>query len=340
LPQGWIPVSANVLEGRGTVSSPTQAKVTGPGKVRFVARQNLGALQVETVAIIGKNRVPLTGIPFRAAGQNLRSPATIPLSPNEYPVTPTPLPGSTVSPKTGTVVDNQTTRVVLEYDISAALKLEVAPNVVATCAQAVLIATATTEFPYAIPVDLRMVLPKGFTTQAPLETKAEMSAGKPATLQVPTRVCDSGNVRAVLDPFELTTEGGVRVLPPPGVTVSRVTDVQKGSVRVVKSFQQDAQGYIVTLSITVERVVENVRVIDSLPQQGGSAPTVRRPNPTVSGVVNNQATAVNWKLEGNTFNLGRLVPGTYLIQYGLFTDLPPDAVSTLPDILWDEAPRG
>jgi hypothetical protein len=119
------------------------------------------------------------------------------------------------------------------------------------------------------------------------------------------------------------------------VTVSRVTDVQKGAVRIIKSYTQDAQGYMVTLAITVERNVENLRIVDPLPQ-GGSSPAVRRPNPAVTGLVNNQTVAVNWRLEGNSFNMGRLVAGTYLIQYGIFTDLPADAVPTVPDLFWDE----
>jgi hypothetical protein len=269
----------------------------------------------------------------------LKSPATIPLSPGDYPVRPTPLPGSTVDGgATGKVVDNQTAKVVLEYRISVNLKLEVAPNVVATCAQTLLTATASTEFPYPVPVKLKLVLPKGITSQATLEESAEMSAAKPASLSAPARVCESGTVRATLDPSGLVTEGSIRVLPPAGVTVSRVSDSQKGGVRVVKSYQQDNLGYVVTLSITVERTVENMRVVDGLPG-GGSSPAVRRPNPSVTGLINNQPVAVNWRLDGNTFNLGRLVPGIYTVQYGLFTDLPADGVITIPEVLWDEIAR-
>jgi hypothetical protein len=339
LPAGYQPVSANIIDGQGTVVSPTQTRTKpGPSRVRFVARQIQGSLEVTTVALIGNSRVPITGIPFTAAGQTLKSPATIPLSPGEYPVRPTPLPGSTVEARTGTVTDNQTARVVLEYRVSVALKLEIAPNVVATCAQSLLTATATTEFPYVIPANLKLTLPRGMTSQAPLESKAELSAGKPASLAAPTRVCESGTVRATLDPTGIFTEGGIRVLPPAGVTVSRVTDVQKGPVRVVKSYQQDNLGYIVTLSITVERSVENLRVIDPLPS-GGANPAVRRPTQTVTGLINNQTVAVNWRLDGNTFVLGRLAAGVYTVQYGLFTDLAADAVVTVPDLLWDEISR-
>jgi hypothetical protein len=335
LPTGWVPVSANVLEGTGTVTSPTLARTGSPARVRFVARPVQGTLIVETVAIIGKTRVPIQNIPFRAAGQNLRSPQTLTLTPSEYAVTPTPLPGSSVEPRSGVVQDNQTTRVVLEYRISASLKLEVAPNIVATCQQSLLTATAVTDFPYPVPVTLALQLPKDITSGAPLELASDISGGKPAVLQIPARVCAAGTVRAALEPFDLTTEGVVRVLPPAGVTVSKVTDVQRGPVRIVKSYSQDAQGYVVTLAITVERTVENLRIADPLPQ-GGSSPAVRRPNPAVTGLVNNQTIAVNWRLEGNTFNLGRLVPGSYLIQYGIFTDLPADAVTTVPDLHWDE----
>jgi hypothetical protein len=336
LPAGYQPVSAAVLEGKGTVISPTEARTQpGPARVRFVARQIQGALEVTTVALIGGSRVPLTGIPFTAAGQTLKSPATIPLSPGEYPVRATPLPGSSVDSKSGTVVDNQTAKVVLEYRISVNLKLEVAPNVVAVCAQSLLTVTASTEFPYPIPAKLKLTLPKPITSQAVLDSSTEMSAGKPAILSAPVRVCESGTVRASLDPSGLFTEGSIRVLPPAGVTVSRVTDVQKGGARLVKSYQQDNLGFIVTLSITLERSVDNLRVIDPLPS-GGANPAVRRPTQTVTGLVNNQSVAVNWRLEGNTFSLGRLAAGVYTVQYGIFTDLTADAVVTVPDVIWDE----
>ncbi len=303
--------------------------------MRFVARQILGTLVVETVALIGKKRVPLEGIPVKVAGLTLKTPVTLPLSPNDYPVSPTPLPGSVTAPGTGTVVDNQTTKVTIEYRVFTNLKLEVAPNVVAPCAQTLLTATATTDFPYSIPVILALKLPNGISSASVLESASEMQAGKPASLQIPARVCSSGTVQANLEPVGLSVDGTVRVLPPAGVTVARVTDVNKGAVRVQKSFSQDSLGYVVTLTVTVERLVENLRVIDQLPA-GGSSPAVRRPNPIVQGLVNNLTTAVNWKLEGSTFNLGRVVPGTYTISYGVFTDLPPDNVVTMPDVLWDE----
>jgi hypothetical protein len=336
LPNGYQPVSATVLEGQGVVASPTAVRAQpGATRIRFVARQIQGALEVTTVALVGNTRVPLTGVPFTAAGQNLRSPATIPLSPGDYPVRATPLPGSTVENRSGMVVDNQTAKVVLEYRVSVNLKLEVAPNVVATCAQTLLTATASTEFPYPVLAALKLVVPRGITSSGALEANTEMQAGKPAFLSAPVRVCEGGPVRATLDPSGLATEGTIRVLPPAGVTVSRVTDVQRGVVRVVKSFQQDNLGYVVTLSITVERAVDNLRITDPLPT-GGTNPAVRRPTQQVTALINNQPAAVNWRLEGNTFVLGRLVPGVYTVQYGIFTDLTPDAVVTTPDVTWDE----
>lgn len=336
LPKGYVPVSASILSGGGTVVSPTQVRISpGAGHVRFVARQILGTLVVDTVAVLGKKRIPLEGIPVKVAGLTLKTPLTLPLSPNDYPVTPTPLPGSTTASGVGTVVDNQTTRVTIEYRVFTNLKLEIAPNVVAPCAQTLLTATATSDFPYPFPVTLSLKLPNGISSTSALEGTSEMQAGKPASLQIPARVCSSGTIQANLDPVGLSVDGSVRVLPPAGVTVARVTDVNKGAVRVQKSFSQDSLGYMVTLTVTVERLVENLRIIDQLPA-GGTSPAVRRPNPIVQGLVNNLTTAVNWKLEGTSFNLGRVVPGTYTIIYGIFTDLPPDNVVTVPDILWDE----
>ena len=336
LPAGYQAVSATVLEGKGSVVSPTQVNIPpGASKVRFVARLIQGALEVTTVALIGNTRVPLSGIPFIVAGQTLKSPVTLPLNPGQYPVKATPLPGSTVGNVTGVVVDGQTGKAVLEYRVSVNLKLEVTPNVVSTCAQSLLTATASTDFPYEIPANLKLIVPKTMTSQAPLEATLKMSGGKPALLSAPLRVCEGGPVKASLEPSGLVTEGAIRVLPPAGVTVSRVTDVQKGAVRVVKSYQQDSLGYVVTLSITIERVVENLRIIDPLPT-GGANPAVRRPTQTVTGLVNNQSVAVNWRLDGNSFNLGRLAPGIYTVQYGVFTDLPADAVVTMPDVIWEE----
>ena len=336
LPVGYQAVSAAVLEGKGAVISPTQVNIpSGASRVRFVARRIQGALEVTTVALIGNTRVPLSGIPVTVAGQTLKSPITLPLGPGEYPVKATPLPGSTVRDATGVVVDNQTGKVVLEYRVSVNLKLEVTPNVVATCAQSLLTATASTDFPYEIPANLKLIVPKTMTSQAPLEAALTMSGGKPALISAPLRVCEGGPVKASLEPSGLLTEGAIRVLPPAGVTVSKVTDLQKGAVRVVKSYQQDSLGYIVTLSITIERVVENLRIIDPLPV-GGANPVVRRPTQTVTGLVNNQPVAVNWRLDGNSFNLGRLAPGIYTVQYGMFTDLSADAVVTMPDVVWDE----
>ena len=336
LPTGYQPVSAAVLEGKGAVISPAQVNIPpGASKVRFVARRIQGSLEVTTVALIGNSRVPLTGIPFTVDGQTLKSPVTLPLNPGDYPVKATPLPGSAVRDATGVVVDNQTGKVVLEYRVSVNLKLEVTPNVVATCAQSLLTATASTDFPYEIPANLKLIVPKSMTSQAPLEAVLTMSGGKPALISAPLRVCEGGPVKASLEPSGLMTESAIRVLPPAGVTVSRVTDVQKGAVRVVKSYQQDSLGYIVTLSITIERLVENLRVVDPLPVSGAT-PVVRRPTQTVTGLVNNQPSAVNWRLDGNSFNLGRLAPGIYTVQYGIFTDLPADAVVTMPDVIWDE----
>ena len=147
---------------------------------------------------------------------------------------------------------------------------------VAPCAQTLLTATATTDFPYPFPVTLSLKLPNGISSTSALEGTSEMQTGKPASLQIPARVCSSGTVQANLDPAGLSVDGSVRVLPPAGVTVARVTDVNKGAVRVQKSFSQDSLGYMVTLTVTVERLVENLRIVDQLPA-GGSSPAVRRP---------------------------------------------------------------
>ncbi|SMB91873.1 hypothetical protein [Deinococcus hopiensis] len=330
LPPGYVPVSSAIVEGTGNLVSPTEVRYQpGYNKVRFVARAPEGQLAVDAVAIYGDQRIPLPGIPFEVAGRTLTTPATLPLAPGDYPVKPTLIPGSTVTPPVpGRVSDAGTGRVTIEYRVQTDLTLVTAPDVLNACDVTQLTATAKTDFPYRLPGRLKLNLPAGWTSDYPLELPGDFSSSVPLRLKVPVRVCRSDTAEAVLDPTDLRTTGQARVRNPSGANVTRA--VQGGARATLgKNVEVSAQGYAVTLTFTVDSTLENVRLFDPLPA-GGGTPAVRGPlsvqGPSLAGV--------SPRADGDTVILTRVIPGTYTITYALLTDLPADRAVTAPDLDW------
>lgn len=330
LPSGWVPVSSTIVEGKGNIISPTQIDyIPGYNKLRFVARPPSGQLAVDSVAIYGGQRIPLTGVPFQVDGKTLTTPTTIPLAPGDYPVKGTAIPGSTfVNPPAGHVTDGATGKVTIEYNIATEVTLVTSPDLLNACDVTQLTATAKTDFPYKLPARLKINLPTGWTSDYPLELPGEFSAGQPLRLKAPVRVCRSDTAEAVLDPVDLHTTGQARVRAPGGSNVSR--NVQGGArATLAKDIQPAAQGYNVTLTLTVDSPLSNIRISDPLPT-GGSAPVVRGP-------VNVQGPSLanlNPRIDGDTIVLDRVIPGTYVLTYTLFSDQPAERVVTPPDITW------
>lgn len=330
LPQGWVPVSGQIIEGKGNIISPTEIRyIPGYNKLRFVARPPSGQLAVETVALYGNQRIPLTGVPFQVNGQALTSPATIPLAPGDYPVTATPIPGSTFTPPpAGHVTDGTTGKVTIEYNVKTEVTLATTPDLLNACDVTQLTATAKTDFPYKLPARLKINLPTGWSSDYPLELPGEFTAGQPLRLKAPVRVCRSDTADAVLDPIDLHTTGTARVRPPGGANVSR--NVQGGArASVAKDVQPSALGYTVTLTLNVDSTLENLRITDPLPG-GGSTPALRSP----INVQGPSLANVNPQISGDDIVLARVIPGTYILTYSLTTDQPADRVVTAPEISW------
>lgn len=330
LPPGYVPVSSTIVAGTGNVVSPTEIRYQpGYTKLRFVARPPEGQLSVDAVAVYGDQRLPLAGIPFEVAGRTFNTPATVPLAPGDYTVMPSPLPGSTfTAPPPAHVSDAGTGRVTLEYRVQSELTLSAAPDTVSACDVTQLTATAKTDFPQRLPARLRLNLPAGWSSDYPLELLGEISSSSPLRLKVPVRVCRSDTAEAILDPTDLRTTSQARVRNPGGANVTRT--VQGGARATLgKSVEPAPQGYLVTLTFTVDRTLENVRLLDPLPS-GVSTPAVRGPlnvqGPSLAGVVA--------QADGDTITLTRVIPGTYTLTYTLLTDLPADRVVTVPDLRW------
>lgn len=334
LPSGYAPVSASVLTGRGTPLSPTELRVESGGgagaeaRLRFVARPLEGGLSVDAVAVFGTARLPLSGVQAEVNGRTVTLPANVPLPPGEYPVKPGPVPGAGAQPLVGRVTDAQTGRVTLEYQVRADLSLLTSPDLLNACDVAQLVATARTDFPYKLPVSLKVNLPAGWTSDYPLEARGDLVAGTPLRVKVPVRVCRTDSADAVLSPIDLHAGGAASVRNPAGANLTRA--VAGGArVRLAKTAQAATSGYAITLALTVEGTVENLRLLDPLPTGGGT--------PAVRGPLNLQgpgAADLNPRVEGDSVVLGRLGPGQYTVNYVLFTDLPPERVLTAPDVGW------
>jgi hypothetical protein len=259
-------------------------------------------------------------------------------------VTPTPLPDSSVDPETGKVVLGKTTRVTLEYRVVGNLKLLITPDVAEYCGPVNLIATANTAFPYAVPMNLKLNLPKGITTSDPLELAGTVLGGKGRSLEVSAKVCEAGQISTALEPFALSTGGEVKVAPPTTLSLSKISQGQGADFRLTKKLERSSSGYTVNLIITVDRPLESLRLSDPLPI-GGTTPAVRGPASILTApnednnCISTQAatrTGTPVKVDGNILTLGRLAPGKYVIVYPLFTDLTPDQVVTDPDVIWED----
>lgn len=328
LPQGWVPVNSQIIQGKGDIVSPTEIRyIPGNNKLRFVARPPAGQLAVETVALYGNQRIPLSGIPFQVAGQSLSSPATIPLAPGEYPVTPTPLPGSSVNPpQAGRVTDGTTGKVTIEYLVKTEVTLSTTPDLLSACDVSQLTATAKTEFPYRLPARLKLNLPVGWSSDYPLELAGEFAANQPLRLKAPVRICRTDTADVVLEPLDLHTTGNARVRSPGGANTSR--NVQGGArAAVSKDVQPTAQGYQVTLTLHVDSTIENLKITDPLPAGGNAF----RSAINVQGA--SLASAAP-QVIGDDIILQRVIPGTYTLTYLLTSDQPADRIVTPLELSW------
>ena len=341
LPQGYVPVSAAVLEGQGSVTSPSELRVNpGNARLRFVARPPQGTLSVDAVAIYGTTRIPLTNVPFDLNGKTYAAPVSIPLAPGSYRVAPGSIPGAANGPaQPGVVADGNAGRVTLEYTVRTEVTLSTSPDVLDACDVTQLTVQARTEFPYKLPSTLNLNLPLGWTSDYPLQARGDLSGTSPLKFKVPVRVCRSDSAEAVLAPVGVRATSDASVRAPSGVNVTR--SVQNGArVRVAKTAEAlptpgsnqsgpAQQGYVMTLQITSDGNVDNLRILDPLPA-GASSPVLRGPlsvqGPSLSNLSPTQ--------DGDSIVLPRLLPGSYTVRYTLFTDLPADRVMTTPELNW------
>ncbi|ADV67831.1 hypothetical protein [Deinococcus maricopensis] len=328
LPSGYLPVSATLVEGTGNILSAAEVRyVPGRTRIRFVARTPEGGLNVDAVAVLGDARVPLPGVTVDVNGRTFTLPATAPLPPGEYTLTPAPVPGATIQPRTVRIGDGDAARVTLEYAVRTDLTLTTTPDIVAACDVTQLTATARTDFPYRLPATLRLGLPAAWSSDYPLELRGDLSSTTPLRLRLPARVCASDAAQATLDPSGLTVTGEARVLNPAGANVTRTTQLGSATQRAQlnKAATAAPGGYTVTLSLTVDAALDNVRITDPLPGGATRGPlNVRGPS----------LANLNPRTDGDQILLARVLPGTYTLTYTLTTDAGAERAITTPDLNW------
>jgi uncharacterized repeat protein (TIGR01451 family) len=223
LPECYTPVSARILEGTGTVVSPTQVNITSQsGAVRFVATCPPARVQVNAFALVCGARTPVPAAGFSVSGGAPATgiaPSTVNVQPGSVTITPTAIAGSTAQPVTVTAVRGQTVVANLEYTVQTAL--EVAPSALSleVGGTATVTVRASTAFTSAVPVTINVTLPQGLETSAPLRISGTVASGRPLQLSIPVRATApvaGGAVRATLEPnCGVSATAAVTVTAPP-----------------------------------------------------------------------------------------------------------------------------
>ncbi len=121
----------------------------------------------------------------------------------------------------------------------------------------------------------------------------------------------------------LYTEDFLFENPSSQAAVTRSTRVTVDGQRLEKTLTQvSSNTYTVTLTLTLNKAVSNLRISDPLPP-GSSRGAITAPNLQPS-------------VQGNEIRLGNLAAGTYTLTYTLSGNIPLDRLITDPDLFWEE----
>ncbi len=144
---------------------------------------------------------------------------------------------------------------------------------------------------------------------------------------VPKAVPDDRGLRGTrqvrVEGAGIYTEDFLFEMPAGAAQVTRSTRLSVDGQRLEKTVTQVASGsYTVTLTLTLNKAVNNLRISDPLPN-GASRGAVTAPN-------------LQPNVQGNEIRLGNLQAGTYTLTYTLSGNIPIDRLVTDPDLFWEE----
>jgi uncharacterized repeat protein (TIGR01451 family) len=144
---------------------------------------------------------------------------------------------------------------------------------------------------------------------------------------VPKAVPDDRGLRGTrqvrVEGAGIYTEDFLFEAPASDVRVTRSTRVSVDEQRLEKTLTQvGANTYTVTLTLTLNKAVSNLRIADPLPPGSSRGPIT--------------ATGLQPGVQGNEIRLGSLPAGTYTLSYTLSGNIPIDRLITDPDLFWEE----
>ncbi len=204
LPPCWKPVSAQILQGQGTVNSSTRVTVTSAsGTIRFIADCPRSSVQINAVALVCGQRTPISGVNVSLAGQTATTPANVSVQAGTVTITPSPLAGATAAPVTVTVAQGQTATATVEYTTTSSLTLSPSSVDMFVGDTTTLTATASTSFASTIPATISIALPDGLEATGPVRLSGTISSNQSLTFSVPvkaTKPLNGASIRASLEP--------------------------------------------------------------------------------------------------------------------------------------------
>jgi uncharacterized repeat protein (TIGR01451 family) len=163
----------------------------------------LGTLNVNAVAVICGQRVPLENANYSLNGETHKTGESLKLAPGNYSLQPAVLEGASTQTVNVNIGSNQVSNVTLEYNPKLELSLDPAKLELKLGERANVTATVSTAFLYFLPFKLNLVLPDGLQTQDALVFEGKTRVSEPAMLTVSvraTKTISSGEIRANLEP--------------------------------------------------------------------------------------------------------------------------------------------
>jgi hypothetical protein len=219
VPDGFAPLESKIIDGEGVAERPDRVLVGVSGAtIRFVVRLLQAQLNVQVVAEAGDTRIPLPDAPVWMDDRVQPSSQAFTLRPGRYTVQPIILPDANAEPVTVTLEDGDQKTITLVYRIQAQLKLEPVQTRLEPGQDVVLTATASTTFPYGVPISLRLALPAELQSSHAPHMDTIIQAGRSAQHTITARAIGASpqvSVQASLEPFGLTARTAVEIVSPP-----------------------------------------------------------------------------------------------------------------------------
>jgi uncharacterized repeat protein (TIGR01451 family) len=199
---------------------------------------------------------------FTLNGQSYTTPSKLELAPGEYTITPQSVNGSSVQPVKVAVKNAETVNANIAYNVATNLKLEPQIASLEFGESTTFTATASTEFPSAIPASIKLALPNGLSSQEPFQVTGAIASGKPLVLSALVRgdkAVSNANVTANLEPnCGVAATSSVTVATPAQIKLEKSVD--KSEVK-----PGDTANFTIKVSNTGGSSAAGVELTDVLP---------------------------------------------------------------------------